>query len=234
MRPEVGDRLVRCAECRGYEYSGAPGCVTCRDLVDDIIEDEWRSFLGRFASTDNQVDTVSGRTALDSTALNRTALGEPVLGEPVLAETVLAEMVVDEPHRHDWRIVDAALDRLNCPDCGDRLSRGPVGCAACDVAHGFRYSAIETDRPGVPPGNEHAIRVNVSVVRRPLITSANELLLRRLFLPALLTGFLPSTAEAQRVSALIRKSPPERRTDLIERFLDDAFARTRALDEESE
>lgn len=86
-------------------------------------------------------------------------------------EVALAESVAAEPDRHDWRVVDAALDRLVCSACGSRLSRGPVGCSACDLAHGFRYSAIETDRPGVPPGNEHAVRVNVSVVRRPQITS---------------------------------------------------------------
>ncbi|MFC8074913.1 hypothetical protein ACFUN8_05190 [Streptomyces sp. NPDC057307] len=123
-------------------------------------------------------------------------------------EAVLAEMVAAEPDRHDWRVVDAALDRLVCPDCGDGLGRGPVGCFACDRAHGFRYAAIETDRPGVPRGNEHAVRVNVSVVRRPQVTSANELLARRLLLPALLVGFLPTTAEAQRMSALIKDGSP--------------------------
>lgn len=135
-------------------------------------------------------------------------------------ERTLAEMVAAEPERHDWRVVDAALDRLVCPDCGDRLARGPVGCPACDLAHGFRYAAIETDRPGVPPGNEHAIRVGVSVVRRPQVTSENEVLVRRLVLPLLLAGFLPTTEEAQRVSALVKKSPPERRAQLVERAVE--------------
>jgi hypothetical protein len=119
----------------------------------------------------------------------------------------LAEMVVSEPDRHDWRVVDAALDRLTCSPCGDRLGRGPVGCSACDLAHGFRYAAIETDRPGVPPGNEHAVRVNVSVLRRPHVTSAGELLGRRMVLPDLLAGLLPTVREAQRARALIRDAP---------------------------
>ncbi len=138
-------------------------------------------------------------------------------------------MVADEPDRHDWRVVDAAMDRLLCPDCGDRLSRGPADCGACNLAHGFRYAAIETDRPGVPAGNEHAIRVNVSVVRRPQITSEDELLARRLVLPALLVGFLPTTEEAQRVSALMKTSPSAQKVLLIEQLteqlIEDMFRR---------
>ncbi|WP_078603073.1 MULTISPECIES: hypothetical protein [unclassified Streptomyces] len=135
-------------------------------------------------------------------------------------ERILAEMVAAEPERHDWRVVDAALDRLVCPDCGDRLARGPIGCPACDLAHGFRYAAIETDRPGAPPGNEHAIRVSVSVVRRPQVTSESEVLVRRLVLPVLLTGLQPTTEEAQRISALVKKSPPERRAQLVEQAME--------------
>lgn len=104
-----------------------------------------------------------------------------------------------------------------------------MGCLGCDQAHGFRYAAIETDRPGVPRGNEHAVRVNVSVVRRPQVTSANELLGRRLLLPALLVGFLPTTEEAQRMGALLKSgSPAAHRTHLIERAIEDAVAGQRA------
>ena len=196
-RPVVGAPLRRCAECGGYEYSGAPACTTCRELVDSILEDEWSSFLHQWGASDPQ------------------------------EAAALAEMVAAEPDRHDWRVVDAALDRLICPECGARLSRGPVGCSACGLAHGFRYAAIETDRPGVPPGNEHAIRVNVSVVRRPQVTSENEVLARRLGLPLLLVGLLPTIEEAQRMSALIKESPPTQMSHFIEQAIKETLERQR-------
>ncbi|GAA2307215.1 hypothetical protein OHT20_00995 [Streptomyces caniferus] len=192
-RPAVGAALRRCAECGGYEYSGAPACSVCRELVDSIVEDAWSAFLLQWDAGGDQ-------------------------------EAVLAEMVTAEPDRHDWRVVDAALDRLVCSDCGGRLGRGPVDCAACSLAHGFRYAAIETDRPGVPPGNEHAVRVNVSVVRRPQGISENEVLVRRLILPVVLVGLLPTTEAAQRVSALIKRSSPEGRARLIEQAIEDMFS----------
>ncbi|WP_199548955.1 hypothetical protein [Streptomyces sp. N35] len=142
-------------------------------------------------------------------------------------EHALAELVVSEPDRHDWRVVDAALDRLTCGDCGGRLGRGPAGCAGCELAHGFRYAAIETDRPGVPQGNEHAVRVNVSVVRRPQLTSAAELLVRRKSLPLLLAGFLPTTQEAQRMSATVKRAAAEAREELVDQAVEETVSRLR-------
>lgn len=188
-RPAVGASLRLCAECGGYEYSGAPSCHPCAGLVDGIVEEEWAGLLRRWDIGADQ-------------------------------EAALAEQVVTEPDRHDWRVIDAAYDRLTCDECGERLSRGPVGCSACDLAHGFRYAAVETDRPGAMPGNEHGVRVNVSVVRRPRVTSESELLVRRLVLPLLLIGLLPTTDQAQRASALIRKAAPEARADLMRQIVE--------------
>ncbi|MFD8146756.1 hypothetical protein [Streptomyces sp. NPDC059708] len=143
-------------------------------------------------------------------------------------EAVFAEMVASEPDRHDWRVVDAALDRLVCSECCDRLGRGPLGCSVCDLAHGFRYAAIETDRPGVPPGNEHAIRVNVSVVRRPQVTSENEVLARRLLLSVLLVGRLPTIEGAQRMSSLIKSSSPGQKLEVIEEAIEEIARNRRA------
>ncbi|MER7047665.1 hypothetical protein [Streptomyces jumonjinensis] len=195
-RPSVGAALRRCAECGGYEYGGVPGCASCRELVDGIVEEEWSAFLRRWEVSGDQDQ-----------------------------EAALAEMVAAEPDRHDWRVVDAALDRLVCSECGDRLSRGPVGCSACDLAHGFRHIAIETDRPGAAPGNEHAVRVNVSVVRRPQVTSENEVLARRLMLPVLLVGLLPAVETAQRVSALVKRSSRAEQIRLLERTVEEMVRR---------
>lgn len=168
--------MRRCGGCGWWEPAGAPDCRRCGGIVDEIVESGWRAFVA------SEFGALNGQEERD-----------------------VAAMVVDEPDKHLWRVVDAAYDRLTCEECGGRLSRGPAGCGTCDRANGFRYVAIEIDRPGVPPGNEHAIRVNVSVVRRPYGLSSNELVARRLLLPYLLGGRLPTTAQAQAVKALLNR-----------------------------
>lgn len=135
-------------------------------------------------------------------------------------EGELATAVVHEPHLFDWRVVDAAYDRLACDECGQRLSRGPASCSECEFMHGFRYAAIETDRPAAQPGNEHGVRVNVSVLRRPQAISESELVARRFALPVLLIGLLPTTEQAQRISALIKKAPSADQTRLAEQAVE--------------
>ncbi|MFG1697445.1 hypothetical protein [Nonomuraea sp. NPDC049309] len=179
--------MRRCGQCGQREPAGAPDCRRCAGVVDEIVESGWRAFVAREFG----------------------ALGDQ-------EERDVAAMVADEPGKHLWRVVDAAYDRLTCEECGGRLSRGPAGCGTCDRANGFRYAAIEIDRPGVPPGNEHAIRVNVSVVRRPYGISSHEMVARRLLLPYLLDGRLPTTAQAQAVKALLNKGGTA--ADLAERL----------------
>ncbi|MGZ0146393.1 hypothetical protein ACXJJ3_04935 [Kribbella sp. WER1] len=117
----------------------------------------------------------------------------------------LAEVVLQDTSEFDWRVVDGALKQLVCPDCGAQLGAGVLGCTSCDLANGFRFAARETDRPGVPPGNEHAIRVSSAVARTrhrytPRARAGYELLL-----PDLLEGHLPSTAQAQRAKHQINQ-----------------------------
>jgi hypothetical protein len=82
--------------------------------VDLIVESGWRAFLEREFGTAEQSD-----------------------------ERAIAEMVVDEPDRHPWRVVDAAYDRLTCPEYGARLSRGPAS------AGGPRHAQRWRQRGGV-------------------------------------------------------------------------------------
>jgi hypothetical protein len=130
----------------------------------------------------------------------------------------LAQIVLQDTSEFDWRIVDGALGQLTCPDCGATLGAGDTGCPSCDKANGFRFAARETDRPGVPPGNEHAIRVASAVARTrnrytPRARAGYELLL-----PDLLEGALPTTAEAQRLKHLINQLTD----DELERLLSPA------------
>ncbi|MDX2971796.1 hypothetical protein [Kribbella solani] len=117
----------------------------------------------------------------------------------------LAEVVLQDPSEFDWRVVDAAMDRLICPDCGAALGSGDTGCVSCDKANGFRFGARETDRPAVPPGNEHAIRVSSAVARTRHRYSPRARTGYELLLPDLLDGALPTTAEAQRMKHLINQ-----------------------------
>ncbi|MEV4265428.1 hypothetical protein [Kribbella sp. NPDC049584] len=126
----------------------------------------------------------------------------------------LAEVVLQDTSEFDWRIVDGALDHLTCPDCGSTLGAG-AGCARCDQANGFRFAARETDRPGVPPGNEHAIRVSSAVARTRNRYTARARAGYELLLPDLLAGVLPTTAQAQHYKHLIN----QRTDDELEHLL---------------
>jgi hypothetical protein len=76
---------------------------------------------------------------------------------PVNSDETIARSIVDHPGVHEWRLADAGLDRMACPDCGERLGSGQRGCSSCDMADGYRSAAREPDRPGVTAGNWHAI-----------------------------------------------------------------------------
>ena len=118
-------------------------------------------------------------------------------------ERTLAETVMQDPSEFDWRIVDGALKQLTCNNCGSGLGTGPLGCPACDQANGYRFAGREVDQPGVPAGNEHAIRVSSAVARTRDRYTPRARCGFELVLPDLLAGALPTTVEAQRLKALI-------------------------------
>lgn len=136
-------------------------------------------------------------------------LGESAVSPGSPDETALSWLVVDCPADHDWRVVDAALDHLSCTGCGAVLTRGPVECQQCAYYHGVRFAARESDRPNVPAGNEHALRVSFAVARGRSRYSPRARVGYELVLPALVAGDLPSTTQAQAAKALINKLTPE-------------------------
>ena len=128
---------------------------------------------------------------------------------PGVDDAELAELVLHDPSEHPWRLVDAALARTTCVDCGSQLGAGLRGCVPCDLADGFRFAAREVDRPGVPPGNEHAIRVAWAVARTRDRYSPRARVGYELLLPDLIEGALPTTPQAQAFKALINELTPE-------------------------
>jgi len=111
---------------------------------------------------------------------------------PAFAATVVAD-----PRGVHWRVLDAALTHTACGACGAELGSGPESCVECTAAHGFRWLAAEPERPGVPPGNEHAIRVATAVVRVPHRFPAHMVPRYAVFLPLLIAGLLPSGGTAR-------------------------------------
>ncbi|MEV6611702.1 hypothetical protein [Kutzneria sp. NPDC051319] len=128
---------------------------------------------------------------------------EVVAGSP--DETSLAETVLQDPSEFEWRVVDGALNRLACQECRSTLGAGRLGCHRCDQANGYRFAAREIDRPHVPPGNEHALRVASAVARTRHRYSPRARCGYELGLPSLLSGDLPTTAEAQALKAAINE-----------------------------
>jgi hypothetical protein len=108
-----------------------------------------------------------------------------------------AAAIVADPRGVEWRVLDAALTHTVCGACGVALGSGPESCADCTAAHGWRWLAAEPDRPGVPPGNEHAIRVATAVVRVPHRFPAHMVPRYAVFLPMLIAGLLPAGGTAR-------------------------------------
>jgi hypothetical protein len=120
---------------------------------------------------------------------------------PVRSDEEAARLVLADPSRHPWRLVDAALDRLRCPDCDAKLGSGIRGCPSCDLADGFRFTGRESDRDGVPPGNEHAIRVSTAVLRAPRRYPTWAVRANEIHLPLFVEGQMPTRREQEAMLA---------------------------------
>jgi hypothetical protein len=127
----------------------------------------------------------------------------------------LAEVVLQDTSEFDWRVVDGALKQLTCGECGSGLGAGPLGCAACDFANGFRFAAQETDRPDAQSRNEHALRVSSAVARTRHRYTPRARTGYELALPMLLAGKIPTTPQAQRAKDRINQLTDDQLDQLI-------------------
>lgn len=115
-------------------------------------------------------------------------------------ETLLAELVMAESERHPWTVVDIAMTLLTCPECGHELGSRYQECVACYQAFG---KALASEF-GVT-ANEHALHIGRWVLRHPHQHSDNAVAAWSRTTPRVLTGWLPSRADAQRTMALIKQ-----------------------------
>jgi hypothetical protein len=104
--------------------------------------------------------------------------------------------------RRPTRSPDVSCRRFHARD-------GFVTCQTCTYYHGMRFGAREVDRPNVPAGNEHAIRVAFAVAHTRTRYSPRARIGYELLLPELLAGTLPTTDQAQAAKAMINKLTPE-------------------------
>lgn len=114
-------------------------------------------------------------------------------------EKLLAQVVSTEYGRHPWTVMDIAMSLQCCSQCGAELGEAYAGCAECGMAFGASIAAEFG-----ASGNEHALHIGRWVLRYPRRNSHNAVTAWRLSMPRLLTGWLPTTAEAQTTMALIK------------------------------
>jgi hypothetical protein len=114
-------------------------------------------------------------------------------------EMLLAQVVLKEFGRHAWTVMDIAMSLRRCGTCGAELGERYSDCAEC----GHAFGASVASEFGAT-ANEHALHIGRWVLRYPHRNSANVVTGWSLNMPRLLTGWLPTTADAQRGMALIR------------------------------
>jgi uncharacterized protein (UPF0212 family) len=114
-------------------------------------------------------------------------------------ERLLARLVTNEFGRHPWTVMDIAMSLQRCSQCGNELGEAYRDCAECGMAFG---ASIQAEFDATP--NEHALHIGRWVLRYPQRHSSNAVAAWRLTLPRILTGWLPSTPEAQRAMAMIK------------------------------
>jgi hypothetical protein len=134
-------------------------------------------------------------------------------------EQLLAQVVLGEYGRHPWTVLDIAMSLCRCQTCGSELGEAYHDCAECGQAFG-QSLASEFNITA----NEHALHVGRWILRYPHRNSSNINTAWRLTMPRLLTGWLPSTAQAQRMMNLLKAGKIETVRQQIQQ-VDDAIRR---------
>ncbi len=169
-------QVLACAGCGEPQPTNYPTCRTCAETLDQYWRADWQALLER-----EQIQTGTAH------------------------EQLLAQVVIDEVEDHPWSCVDWAMTLVICDECGQELGGGPLDCTACATAFGNAlWAEMGAGRRGEVTGNEHALHVGRFVLRHPHRYPPNSVLGWRLNIPRLLTGWLPSTAEAQAASKLLK------------------------------
>ena len=165
-----------CNQCAAVSGTNYPHCPSCYLDIERFWLADWHAFLA-----EEQV--------------------QPGTDE----EYMIAQVVLDEVERHPWTVLDISMTLVTCTTCGSELGGGPTDCTECATAWGNTLWAESlAQRQGFVTGNEHAMHVARMILRHPHRQSANIITAWRLSTPRLLTGWLPTTEEAQHYMALIK------------------------------
>jgi hypothetical protein len=159
-----------CAACGEALGGGYANCGDCFAAVEQIWEADWAALLA-------QVGIAPGTEE----------------------ELALAQRVIDSFGRHPWTVMDMAMRRLTCEECGGELGEGFPDCFECSAAFG---ASIQAEFGATP--NEHALHIGRWILRFPHRSSENIVIAWKMSVPRLLTGWLPTTAEAQRAMDQIK------------------------------
>lgn len=166
----------QCATCHAPLVTNYPHCPTCHDTLERFWLADWHAFLAQ--------ESIAPTTA---------------------DERMVAQVVFDEGERHQWTLLDIALTLLTCSTCGNELGGGPTDCTECSSAWGVTlWAETIAGREGLVTFNEHALHVGRMILRHRHRQSQNIIAAWSRTMPRVLTGWLPSTDDAQRFMGKIK------------------------------
>ncbi|HEX6287813.1 MAG TPA: hypothetical protein VFZ66_01410 [Herpetosiphonaceae bacterium] len=169
--------VLPCVDCGQPRGTNYPQCPSCYQAVEVFWLADWQALLDQEQIQPGSAD-----------------------------ELLLAQVVLVEFERQPWTVVDLAMSFVRCTACGCELGGGPHACSECAMAFGNAlWSEVLAGRQGNVTTNEHALHIGRRVLRYPHRQSANATKGWRLTFPRVLTGWLPTTPEAQRMAAYIKQ-----------------------------